>query len=171
MDCERVNLNESALVSVEDEIKDAPVKGGTATKTVDVNPFHQRLGHPSEYYTRKTAEKYNAPLKGKMRVCEACTYGKGKQKPVKKFTRSRTRIPLERVFVNTSELPSKSLGGSKFWIMVVDDATRFKWSYFVKSKAELEDTIQIFIYKCVNKYNIKYLRCDNAGENQALKDM
>ncbi len=46
-------------------------------------------------------------------------------------------------------------GGSRFWIMVVDDATRFKWSYFVKSKAELGDVMEKYISKYVGKYNIK----------------
>ncbi len=123
--------------------------------TVDINLFHQRLGHPSEYYTKKTAELNGMRLKGKMKVCEACSCGKGKQKPVKKFTRSRSNVPFERIFVDTSELPSKSLGGSRFWIMVVDDATGLKWSYFVKSKAELGDVMEKYISKYVGKYNIK----------------
>ncbi len=36
-------------------------------KAVDVNLFHQRFGHPSKYYTEKTAELYGIRLKGKMK--------------------------------------------------------------------------------------------------------
>ncbi len=57
---------------------------------VGINILNGRLGHPSEFCTRKTAEKYNVPVKKGMKVCEACTYGKGKQKPVKKFIQTRT---------------------------------------------------------------------------------
>ncbi len=53
----------------------------------------------------------------------------------------------------------------------MDDATRFKWSYFVKSKAEFGVIMQRYIYKLVSKYNINYLRCGNAGENQVLKEI
>ncbi len=31
--------------------------------------------------------------------------------------------------------------------------------------------MQKYIYKYVKEYKIKYLRCDNAGENQALKEI
>ncbi len=169
MDCERITSDKKSKTELENGSTSLIANEKIQRKIIDVNIFHKRLGHPSEFYTRKTAEKYNVTLKGKMKVCEACTRGKGKQKPVKKFTQTRTSIPLERIFVDTSELPSKSLGGSKYWIMVVDDATRFKWSFFVKSKAVLGDIMQKYICKYVNEYNIKYLRCDNAGENQALK--
>ncbi len=138
-------------------------------KSIDINVFHQRIGHPSEVYTKKMAERYKISLKGKMDVCEACTYGEGKQKPIKKYVKSRTNVPLERIYVDTSELPYRSIGGSKFWIMVVDDATRYKWGYFVKSKDSLGETINGFIDSYKHEYNIKFVRCDNAGENQVLK--
>ncbi len=87
MDCERVQYTESAFASsVKDEMIESPVKGKTDSKAIDVNRFHQRLGHPSEIYTKITAKLYGVKLKGKMRVCEDCTYGTAHQKPVKKFT-------------------------------------------------------------------------------------
>ncbi len=171
IDCERMNFTESAYASLENDVIEPPGRRENRRNAVDVNLFHKRLGHPSEFYTRETAEKYNVHLTGKMEVCEACTYGKGQQKPVKKFTESRTSIPLERIFVDTSSLPSKSLGGSNFGIMIVDDATRYKWSFFVKSKGELGKTVQRFICGNAPRNNIKYLRCDNAGENQALREL
>ncbi len=73
-------------------------------KTIDINLFHQRLGHPSKHYVLRTAGVYGVTLKGKMGVREACTYGKSSQKPVKKLVESRTNVPMERIFVDTSVL-------------------------------------------------------------------
>ncbi len=171
MCCKRMSFRESAFTSLVNKRIKPPTRKETMDKTVDVNIFHQRLGHPSEIYTRTTAKIYGIRLTGNLSVCEGCAYGKAHQRPVKKFTQSRASLPLERIFVDTSLLPNKSLGGSKFWIMVVDDATRFKRSYFVKSKDGLGDMIQKFIDPHANEYQIKYLRCDNAGENQILKEI
>ncbi len=49
--------------------------------------------------------------------------------------------------------------------MIVDDATRNKWSFFAKSKREMGEIVQRFICNNAHKNNIKHLRCDNAGEN------
>ncbi len=41
----------------------------------------------------------------------------------------------------------------------------------MRSKSEMRDTVQRFIRSNASKCNIKYLRCDNAGENQELREL
>ena len=52
-------------------------------------------------------------------------------------------------------------------MLVLDQATGYMWSYFLKKKSELKgepiDLIKDLKQKM--KYEVKYLRCDNAGEN------
>ncbi len=88
--------------------------------------------------------------------------GKGHQKPVKKSTENRAKEPYERLFVDMSSLPAVSPGGSKYWILMVDDATQYKWSYFVREKGELVNIVERFFIKKLNKHHIKYLRCDKC---------
>ncbi len=101
---------------------------------MDINLFHRRIGHPSEDNTRKTAKQNNILLEGELNFCEGCAYGKAHKKNVNKTTETRSVTPYERLFIDISTIPHTSLGGSKNWIIIVDDATRYKWSFFRSSK-------------------------------------
>ncbi len=87
-----------------------------------VNDPHKRLGHPCYEYPKKTASEYGVMWKGVPEVCAGCAMGKGHQKAVKKHTENRAKQRCERLFVDMSTLPTVSLGGSKYWILIVDDA-------------------------------------------------
>ncbi len=73
--------------------------------------------------------------------------------------------------MDVSSLPNVSLGASKYWVRIVDDATKYKWSYFVCAKDELAQEVECFINKKLNKHEVKYLRCDHAGENKKLLEI
>ena len=62
-------------------------------------------------------------------------------------------------------------GGKKHWLLVLDDCTDLAWGYFLKSKSDLNDEILALIKELKPKFGItvKYIRCDNAGENKALE--
>ena len=52
----------------------------------------------------------------------------------------------------------------------MDDMSDYCWSFFLKHKSELAATVVQLIYDIYNKRQvkngmIKYIRCDNAGEN------
>jgi hypothetical protein len=57
--------------------------------------------------------------------------------------------------------------------LIVDEATRMKWSVFIKSKSDLaEEVVKLLLeLRDVHNKDIKFIRCDNAGENQTLKDL
>ena len=71
-----------------------------------------------------------------------------------------------------SSIKAKSYGGAKFWLLVMDDATGFIWSFFLKYKSQVKDKM-IELIKDLDKkqgYKVKYLRCDNAGENLKVEE-
>ena len=49
----------------------------------------------------------------------------------------------------------------------MDDATGFVWSYFLKNKSQVKVKIVELIKDIQRRfgYVVKFLRCDNAGEN------
>ena len=53
------------------------------------------------------------------------------------------------------------------WILIEDQATSMKWSYFGRRKNEVSDVVYELILKLKNKDNSlsKYLRMDYSGEN------
>jgi hypothetical protein len=131
------------------------------------------LGHCGEETLRLTAKANGWELSGKLDVCADCAIGKAKQKNTNKHWSNGSKIPGERLFVDISSIKGESYGGAKFWALVVDDCTDFCWSFFMKSKSDLKGKVSTLIKELKSQSNIivKYLRCDDAGENQALEKL
>ena len=76
------------------------------------------------------------------------------------------------VFLDIRSIKTKNFGGAKFWLLLVDDATGFKFSYFLKKKSETAARVVALIkhLKTTLDYQVKFIRCDNAGENLKLEE-
>jgi Integrase core domain len=91
---------------------------------------------------------------------------------VPKHTERRASQPGERLFIDISSIKSTNYGGSKYWLLVVDDYSDFCWSYFLKTKNQRAPTTVGLIrdLKATGK-RVKTIRLDNARENKALKTL
>jgi len=135
---------------------------------ININGLHEVFGHASEDTTKQTAKYYNLQVAGSFSTCENCAKGKARQKNISKDkTATHTKTIGEQLSFDISSIKSVSYGGSKFWLLVIDQASDFCWSYFLKSKSETVKIIVTLIknLKAQHNYDIKYLQCDNAGEN------
>jgi hypothetical protein len=56
----------------------------TAIKEIDVNKFHEMIGHCGVERLKKTANIQGLKLKGEFKVCEDCALAKAKQMNVNK---------------------------------------------------------------------------------------
>ena len=90
--------------------------------------------HCSYELTESTAKAMGLKLVNKPEKCVAYTVGKTKVKPTDKINKNRSKIPGERLYVDTSSVRDRFRGGSKFWLMIADDATSKKWSSFLKKR-------------------------------------
>ena len=72
--------------------------------------------------------------------CPDCVKGKAKQANVPKGIPDEkgSQIPGERFFLDISSVKTRSFGGSKFWLLLVDDATGFEISYFLRRNRKLQ---------------------------------
>ena len=63
-------------------------------------------------------------------------------------------------------MPTRSLGGSQYFVTFIDDATRKVWVYTIKSKDETFACFQRFLSSVENQSGkkVKALRSDNGGE-------
>ena len=122
----------------EDEMAAAIVDGA-----VDVNKFHELLGHVSEEKARAVARYYGVKLVGKFNPCSACAEAKARQKNIpKKVAEDRKcNIAGERLLMDTSSIKARSFGGAKYWLLVLDEATGYAFSYFLKRKSDAAHTI------------------------------
>ncbi len=141
-------------------------------KTMNIEDFHRLLGHPGEEKTKETAKWMNIELKGKLESCESCDLSKSKRKKISKVNLNKTKIPGERLYIDISSIRDPSNSGRKHWLLIVDEATDFKWSRFLRTKSELPKVMIDFLNDLKGEgFDPKFVRLDNAGENMKFREM
>jgi hypothetical protein len=136
-------------------------------KTTDV-VWHQRLGHPSVSVFLQLLRDQNLPLSSsvdKTRICESCQLGKSKQLPFCESTRVSTS-PLELIHSDVWTSSISSLSGCKYYVLFVDDYSRFTWLYPLINKSDVYQCFVKFTLLVENLFSskIKQLQTDNGGE-------
>jgi hypothetical protein len=84
----------------------------TAIKEIDVNKFHEMIGHCGVDRLKKTANIHGLKLKGEFKVCEDCALAKARQRNVNKDWKGGSQVPGERVYLDISSIKDESYGGS-----------------------------------------------------------
>ena len=120
----------------------------TAAQISHSELWHNRLGHPGKdsfqklikgNYVRGLPEKLTAPTG----VCAGCQMGKQAKNKVPKSATAVARLPLELTHLDLcGPMHVTSLGGARFMMMLVDDATRYKTVYLLKEKSEAVKYLQ-----------------------------
>ena len=140
-----------------------------STKTIDINKFHEMIGHCGFDRLKKTAEIHGLKLKGELKVCEDCAMAKARQKNLNQDWKCGSQAPGERVYLDISSIRDESYGGSRFWVLLVDNYTDYCWSIFLNKKSYLKDKVMTLLTDLkIASINVKYIRCDDSGENKAL---
>ena len=99
--------------------------------------------------------------------CDACMRIKAKAKAVKKKTDVKATKIGEHLFLDTSGPFAPSLKGSKYWGEICDQWTGKTWDSFLKQKSDIPEMVEDLIIKLKAKnFEVKFLRCDNAGEHE-----
>ena len=75
------------------------------------------------------------------------------------------------MYLDISSMRKPSMGGRQHWVMLVDEATKYKKSFFLKKKNEQVEPIidWIMAIKSGHKIQVKIIRWDNARENKVLE--
>ena len=103
---------------------------------------------------------------GKRKTCEACAYAKAKAKGVPKKPKPPAEAKGERLYLDISGPYKKTVKGSQYWVLIVDDKTRKAWSFFVPKKSDVKKVAESLVLLLKGaSVTVKYLHCDNAGEN------
>jgi transposase InsO family protein len=78
-----------------------------------------------------------------------------------------TDRPLELLHMDLfGPIAYKSIGGSKYCLVIVDDYSRFTWVFFLQEKSQTQETLKKFLRRAQNKFGlrIKKIRSDNGME-------
>lgn len=70
--------------------------------------------------------------------------------------------------MDISNANGESSVDSQYWLLVIDEATEFQWSFFLSAKKQTKNKIPELVtdLKASNNVAVKNSRCDNAGENR-----
>ena len=65
-----------------------------------------------------------------------------------------------------------SYGGSTYWLMIEDEFSKMKWSYFLKRKSDSTKKIEDHIMMLETELGVSMgsIRCDNDGENLNIEN-
>ena len=133
-----------------------------------VSVWHSRLGHASLPIVSQLLNKHSLPVEGlvnKMHFCEPCQLGKGKQLPFKPSTRVSS-FPLQLIHTDVWSCSTKSLSGCKYYVIFIDDFSRFSWLYPLQNKSDVYACFVKFKTLVENQFSckIKQLQSDGGGE-------
>jgi hypothetical protein len=101
----------------------------------------------------------------KDRICSA--YQAGKQVGVYHPHKNIMTIdrPLELLHIDLFDpIAYKSIGGSKYCPVIVDDYSRFTWVFFLQEKFQTQETLKRFLRRSQNEFGlrIKKIRSDKG---------
>ena len=99
--------------------------------------------------------------------CEGCALGKQHREEFPMHIDKRKREILELVHTDVcGPMQTRSLGGAYYFLIFIDDRTRYTWVYFMRNKSDVFEYFKEFknmVEKKTGK-SIKILRSDQGGE-------
>ena len=124
-------------------------------------------GHTGHHLMDATAKYYKVNLTGKVNICLSCSLEKIRQKNIPKKNEDKIENTGERMYLDISSMRKPSMGGRQHWVMLVDEATKYKKSFFLKKKNEQVAPIIDWIkaLNAIHENQVKIIGCDNAGES------
>ena len=102
-----------------------------------------------------------------LEFCENCVYGNQRRVWFLKVGKEKKSEKLELVHSDVWGLAQvSSLGGSRYYVIFIDDSTQKTWVYFIKKKYDVFESFKKWIALVENETwkKLKCLRLDNGGE-------
>lgn len=142
-----------------------------ATKDEPAWTWHSRLGHVNFPVLKKMSEKNMATGVPKIehpnQVCEGCVIAKQTRTSFPNQAVFRAQKPLQLVHADLcGPITPTSIGGSKYFLLLIDDFSRWMWVYTLSEKLEAFSVFKRFklMVEKSSGYKIKALRTDRGGE-------
>lgn len=133
--------------------------------------WHRRYVHLSEHDLVKLQKKSMVEglpeLISEHLECEACALGKQHRDEYHVHTKKKQRELIELIHTDVcGPMQTMPIGGAKYFLIFVDDRSRYTWVYFIRKKSDVFEHFKEFktmIEKQTGK-SIKILRFDQRGE-------
>ena len=133
--------------------------------------WHQRLGHLGEdnmkrLHSHRMVEGLLLSSKPHLKFCEACVVGKQTRTAFRKSGVRRATELLELVHTDLNGAQSvASFGGALYFMLVIDDLSRYTSIYFLKQKSDALKCFDVFRQYAERKTGrlLKNVRSDQGG--------
>ncbi|KAK9078427.1 hypothetical protein SSX86_002484 [Deinandra increscens subsp. villosa] len=135
--------------------------------------WHARLGHANFQVLNQMSSKGLVDgmprLSHSKQMCEGCIVAKQVRKPFPNEATWRAKEPLELIHVDLcGPISPKTKGGKSYFMLIVDDYSRYMWMYPLQSKDEAFYNFKNFKKKVEKeKFVIRIMRTDRGGEFMA----
>ena len=133
--------------------------------------WHQRYGHIN-HPDLLLLQKHNMVerplmLKNENDSCEGCALGKMHKDEFPSNPDRKKRDVLDLVHTDVyGPMQTRSLGGAFYFMLFIDDFTRYTWVYFLRRKSDVFEYFKEFrtMVEKQTRKSIKILRSDQGGE-------
>ncbi|RVW80238.1 Retrovirus-related Pol polyprotein from transposon RE1 [Vitis vinifera] len=136
--------------------------------------WHSRLGHPATPILSKALASCNPSVSfqiNKIAPCKICPLAKSHSLPYS-LSSSHASQPLALIHTDLwGPAPSPSTSGARYFLLFIDDYSKYTWIYFLSTKDQALSTFITFRKMIENQLNstIKCIQSDNGGEFIAFK--
>jgi len=138
-----------------------------ASNRVSAGTWHSRLGHPSSTTTLQVIKSSSLPcLSLKLSNCHNCSLAKA-HKLSFPTSFSTSNAPLDVIHSDVwGPSPICSNNGYRYYVIFVDDHSRYTWIYFLSNKSDVSKCFSLFKFNVETLFNshIKILRTDGGSE-------
>ncbi len=108
---------------------------------------------------------YGIKLTGKIEPCDTCLRAKARAKNTKKTTECMAATASKRLCLDTMGPFEPSISSTWYNAKIVDQFLQKSWDAHMKTKDQLYKILQKHLdYLKGQGITVKYLQCDNAGE-------
>lgn len=129
--------------------------------------WHERLAHQNVAHVKRFLAHNEIKYVDEANFqCEACIYGKQHRLPFRHRT-ERSSVCGDVIHTDVcGPFQTRSLGGSRYYLLLKDDFSHYRFVYFLREKSEVAEKVKSFInfVGTQTSYKIKVLRMDGGGE-------
>ncbi|KAI3520492.1 hypothetical protein L1887_09941 [Cichorium endivia] len=133
--------------------------------------WHARLGHANfqtlEIMGKKGMVTGMPCVSNPKQLCNGCVVAKQTRQSFPNEAQWRASKPLELLHADLcGPITPQSMGGNKYFLLIVDDWCRYMWVYLLRSKDEALAKFKIFKaqVEMETEHKVKILRTDRGGE-------
>lgn len=135
--------------------------------SISIKQWHEKLAHQNIRYVRDVLKKNDIKYIDDWDnyVCPGCVYGK-QHRMSHPRNLEVAKEKLDLIHVDICEMNLRSLGGAKYFLLLKDDYSHFRTVYFLKTKDEAYECLNVFTKLVENQFDrkIKKFRSDHGTE-------